>query len=74
MKKKYSKYDQQEITAYWLLRHYDFMTLSQQNKLIFPVYLPNTKIIYYIVDSELFGVLHEPHQIISHGGPDRKLK
>lgn len=59
---------------YWLLKHYDFITVGQKNKLIFPVNTPNNNIMYYVADSELFQVLHETHQGIGHGGRDRMLK
>ncbi|KAJ8720835.1 hypothetical protein PYW08_006300 [Mythimna loreyi] len=59
---------------YWLLKHYDFITVGQKHKLIFPVNTPNTNIIYYVTDSELFQVLHDAHQSIGHGGRDRMLK
>nr|XP_022902149.1 KRAB-A domain-containing protein 2-like [Onthophagus taurus] len=58
---------------YWLLKHYDFITVGQKHRLIFPVNTPNNNIIYYVADSELFQVLHEVYQSIGHGGRDRML-
>lgn len=49
---------------YWLLQHYDSITVGQKHKLIFPVNLSNSNIIYYVADSELFDVLHDTHQNI----------
>lgn len=60
---------------YWLLKHYDVITVGQKDKLIFPVdATTNNNIIYYVADTELFQVLHDAHQSIGHGGRDRMLK
>ncbi|CAG4979166.1 unnamed protein product [Parnassius apollo] len=59
---------------YWLLRRYDVLTIDQKSKLIFPVKDTTITIIYYACDSELFGILHEAHIQIGHGGRDRMMK
>ncbi|XP_022914010.2 KRAB-A domain-containing protein 2-like [Onthophagus taurus] len=59
---------------YWLLRRYDFLTIDQNSKLIFPVKDTGSNILYYVCDNELFDVLHEAHIRIGHGGRDRMMK
>ncbi|KAK4880224.1 hypothetical protein RN001_008370 [Aquatica leii] len=49
---------------YWLLKRYDSITIGQKYKLTFPVKAPNNNIMYHVVDSELFEVLHDTHQIV----------
>ena len=66
--------DKKTPRDYWLLKHYDVITVGQTRKLIFPVNAPNAVIKYYVSDDELFQVIHDAHKDIGHGGRDRMLK
>lgn len=73
--KNAKKAEKKASRDYWLLKHYDVITVGQKDKLIFPVYATtNNNIIYYVADTELFQVLHDAHQSMGHGGRERMLK
>lgn len=54
---------------YWLLKHYDVVTINTEDKLIVP--LVNGQLLYYVVLEELFDILYDTHAFVGHGGRDR---
>lgn len=57
---------------YWLLKHYDVLTVDNIDKLIYPI--KNGEILYYVYAEELYEILHEAHSNVGHGGRDRMIK
>lgn len=68
------KLDKKTPRDYWLLKHYDVITVGQTRKLIFPVNASKAVIKYYVSDDDLFQVIHDAHKDIGYGGRDRMLK
>ncbi|XP_023223766.1 KRAB-A domain-containing protein 2-like [Centruroides sculpturatus] len=64
---------EKEPRDYWLLNHYDVMIVENKSKLIYLVKEGVSTIQYYVMNSELFHVLHEAHLAIGHGGRDRMV-
>lgn len=57
---------------YWLLKHYDVLSIDGKFKLIYPVY--NSNILFYVTNEELFTILQSHHSAIGHGGRDKMVK
>lgn len=58
-------------THYWLLKHYDVLTVDGRDNLIFPLTAENREVRYYCSNELLFDVLYDIHTRIAHGGRDR---
>ncbi|KAH1002152.1 hypothetical protein HUJ04_008267 [Dendroctonus ponderosae] len=54
---------------YWLLKHYDVLSVQGLEKLIVPL----KKDSYYVHDDELFNTFQELHLTTGHGGRDRMM-
>lgn len=59
---------------YWLLRHYDVLSVQGVEKLIVPVTDVKPNVISYCSSDMLFAILYETHRSIGHGGRDRMIK
>lgn len=60
--------------TYWLMKHYDVLTVQGADRLIVPITRQGEGVRYYVHDEELFSVLREAHLAIGHGGRDRMKK
>lgn len=59
--------------SYWLLQHYDVVTCTGQEKLVYPVQEATKVIQYYCATENLFDILDKAHSDIGHGGRDRMI-
>lgn len=59
---------------FWFLNHYDVMFVKNKIKVIYPINVSVGTVRYYMMDSELFHILHLADLAIEHGGRDRMLK
>ena len=57
-----------EPRDYQFLKPYDVVQIGNTVKLIYPAAEGNSSIKYYVRKEDLFGVIHEAHLPIGHGG------
>lgn len=57
---------------WWLLARYDVITENGEHKIILPE--TEKKPLYYVRDSEIFGILEKCHNSVGHAGRDRMIK
>lgn len=71
---KVKKIKTKERAVCRLLKRYDVLKTMDHYKLIVPVKMGNTKIIYYVKNEEIFDIVHEAHIQTNHGGRTRMIK
>lgn len=59
---------------YRRLKRYDILKVGECEKLIYPISAESPNISFYVHAEELFGIIHQTHLLMSHGGRDRMLK
>lgn len=57
---------------WWLLARYDVILENGEHKIILPE--TEKKPLYYVRDSEIFGILERCHNSVGHAGRDRMIK
>lgn len=69
---KQTKFKQRKETSdYRCLARYDILVVDEKEKLIKPLNEQNSTILFYLMTTELFDILHEVHISIGHGGRNR---
>ena len=63
-----------EPRNYQFVKCYDVVQIGNTVKLIYPVAEGNSSIKYYIHKEDIFGVIHDAHLAIGHGGRNRMIK
>ena len=63
-----------EPRDYQLLKRYDVVQIGNTVILIYPVAEENSSMKYYARKEDIFGVVHQVHLAIGHGGRNRMIK